>query len=350
MSASSNRVREYETVHHLMSRIAHGVFFLGDDERNDLLEMIRRVADFSGIQLLGWCVMSNHFHVLADLPKPLELSEGEILRRYGVLKGEQAKDDAETQLHTWRAAGEIERVTEWTAKILRRMYDVGEFMKIVKQWFTEEYNRRHSHRGTLWEAVYLDKTVPRTVKDMSRVLGYIHLNPIRAAAEAHFGEYRWSSLYALKRGDEVAMAGIRFVYDGEDSSADELLGIHETLLNALLEEEKRRRAEEIARRRALGYEAPVDHLTTEAMVAQTAAHLKEVQTAMLEMRLSDRMRHSESESDEMILSAVKVNPMAGTASIAELTGFSERTVFRILKRLKDSGRLRKGKSGWLVAE
>ena len=91
MSNSSCRNKEYDTVHHITSRIAHKVRFLQDeDERTDLVEMIRRAAEFTCIKLIGWCVMVNHFHILAFLSKPVELSDDEVVRRYGVLKGARA--------------------------------------------------------------------------------------------------------------------------------------------------------------------------------------------------------------------------------------------------------------------
>ena len=54
MANSNNRVKDYNTVHHLVSRIAHRVYFLKDDERMDFLEMVRRTAEFTGIRLVGW--------------------------------------------------------------------------------------------------------------------------------------------------------------------------------------------------------------------------------------------------------------------------------------------------------
>jgi len=98
MSASNFRVHECNTVHHLISRIAHKVFFLGDEERNDFLVIVRRSAAFSGVQLLGWRIMTNHFHLLVHLPPRIELNEEEILRRYQILKGEAGRFVAEEQL------------------------------------------------------------------------------------------------------------------------------------------------------------------------------------------------------------------------------------------------------------
>ena len=90
MAVSNNRVKERNTVHHLISRIAHRVYFLKDEECQDFLSMMFRVAEFSGIRLLGWCIMTNHFHVLVYLPEEEDLDEAEIVRRYGVLKGRMA--------------------------------------------------------------------------------------------------------------------------------------------------------------------------------------------------------------------------------------------------------------------
>ena len=77
MAASNHRIRETSTYHRLISRIAHRVYFMKDEERNDFVEMMRRVAEFSGITLVAWCVLTNHFHILAYLPEAVEIGEDE---------------------------------------------------------------------------------------------------------------------------------------------------------------------------------------------------------------------------------------------------------------------------------
>ena len=57
MAASNHRINDYGTVHHLTSRIAHRVYFLKEEERNDFIEIMLRVAEFCGIELIGWCIM-----------------------------------------------------------------------------------------------------------------------------------------------------------------------------------------------------------------------------------------------------------------------------------------------------
>ena len=215
MSNSSTRTKEYETVHHIVSRIAHRVRFLQEkSERNDLVEMIRRAADFTGIKLLGWCVMNNHFHILAFLPTPPDaLPVDETIWRYGVLKGAVAAENLKKRLAALEMCPEngSAEAEKLVASIRKRMYSIGSFMKIVKQWFSEEYNRRTGHRGTLWEGAYFDRIVAYEQKHIARCLGYIHLNPIRAAVCDTFDGYEWSSYPAFKRGDKTAVAGMRFV-------------------------------------------------------------------------------------------------------------------------------------------
>ena len=43
------------------SRVAHRAFFLDDGERTRLVDLVRRVSRFSGVKLLAYGVMANHF-------------------------------------------------------------------------------------------------------------------------------------------------------------------------------------------------------------------------------------------------------------------------------------------------
>ena len=342
MANSNGRNKNYCTVHHLVSRIAHRVYFLKEEERMDFLEMIRRTAEFVGIKLIGWCIMGNHFHLLVFLPEFCDVDEAEVLRRYGVLKGVKATEDMEKTIAKWRSTGETgeRRVAAWLDGQRRRMQSVSEFMKIAKQWFSTEYNRRNSHKGTLWEAAYFDRVVPRNTADMAKCLAYIHLNPIRAAASDRFDGYTWSSYSAFRKGESIATDGMKFVY-GAESSIEEIANAHECLLEELLEKEKLRRAEEIARRRAAGYEIPPDQLTTEAMVAQKEAHLVQVRQALVELREVGRMEHRRRElrdvREKEIVALLKADPIMGVPILAEQLGVGVNMAYHLVRGMKKQG-------------
>jgi REP element-mobilizing transposase RayT len=359
MSNSRNRNKDFDTIHHITSRIAHKVRFLQDeDQRNDLVEMIRRTAEFSGVKLLGWCVMINHFHILAFLPQPEEISEDEVVRRYGVLKGTAAANCLLMKLATLRLHGEggNKGADKCLDAIRKRMYSIASFLKIVKQWFTEEYNRRNSHKGTLWEGVYFDRVVPH--EQIEKCLGYLHLNPIRAAACATYDAYAWSSYSAFRKGDPVAIDGMRFVYDQKDEKGNlltlgEIAAIHEELLDSLLEEHKRRIAEDIARKRAAGQNPPLDQLTTEAMVAQATAHMEEVRTASMELAEQRKLERSDKAkhvgTQRQILSFVELYPGITTGQLMNLVDASKSSKYRILADLKSKGVLTLDAKGWRLS-
>ena len=282
-----------------MSRIAHKVYFLTDEVRSDFLEMVRRASDFCGIRLISWCVMTNHFHLLVYLPEPEILDEQEVLRRYGVLKGKARRTALERDLASLRLAenGE-EEVRRKLEGIKRLMYDIGEFMKIVKQWLTQDYNRRYSHAGTLWEAVYRDVLTKGSPEELGKRAAYIHLNPIRAAVCTGFAEYPWSSFTALWRGDEIALAGMRLIY-GPDAERDEILSAHRELMSELLEQVRFEKAQDIARKRLAGFNVPADPLTTEALIAQAASHLEAVMAASVEEKAVRRSRGRPSQAADL---------------------------------------------------
>ena len=70
---------------YLISRIANRAFFLNDEEKTRFVERLWRVATFSCVEVLAYCCMSNHFHILVYVPDPRELSDDELLARIRVL-------------------------------------------------------------------------------------------------------------------------------------------------------------------------------------------------------------------------------------------------------------------------
>ena len=175
---------------------------------------------------------------------------------------------------------------------------------------------------------------------MAKCLAYIHLNPIRAAAADQFDGYAWSSYAAFKKGDPIALAGMRFVY-GDDASEGEIAQQHEELMSALLEEEKRRRAEEMAHRRAAGYEVPADPLTTEALIAQRAAHIAEVQKALIQAQidLNNEKRRTPRKKlrEEEALAVLKANPEMDVPQLAEHMQVALSSAYLIISRMKKRG-------------
>ena len=81
----SGRVNLPNRCYHLISRVAHRAFFLDEGERTWLVGLIRRVARFSGVDVLAYSVMSNHFHLFVYIGYPEPLGDAEIVRRIAAL-------------------------------------------------------------------------------------------------------------------------------------------------------------------------------------------------------------------------------------------------------------------------
>ena len=78
--------------YHLISRCSNRQFLFRKAASKDrLMDLAKRAAEFSGIKLLALTVMDNHFHILCSVTQSSEIvSQEEIIRRVGVLKGDAA--------------------------------------------------------------------------------------------------------------------------------------------------------------------------------------------------------------------------------------------------------------------
>ena len=139
MRLSRIKFTDQTAVYHCMSRIVAGHALLENGDREQLRKIIWQQADFCGIQILTYCVLSNHFHVLIRVPGPCVMGDQELLRRVKRLYGEGHKQSVllETSIQ------ETGRLSEEQRKELEaRMGDVSAFMKELKQRFSRWFNGR----------------------------------------------------------------------------------------------------------------------------------------------------------------------------------------------------------------
>ena len=80
----------------------------------------------------------------------------------------------------------------WRAKYLKRMWDLSEFMKTLKQKFTGWFNRQSGRQGTLWERRFKSVLVEGSWGCLLKVAAYIDLNSVRAGMVDDPKDYRWS--------------------------------------------------------------------------------------------------------------------------------------------------------------
>jgi len=67
-------------IYHTISRVVDRRFVFGDAEREHFRMCMWMQENFSGCRVLSYCVMSNHFHILLEVPPmPEDGISGELL-------------------------------------------------------------------------------------------------------------------------------------------------------------------------------------------------------------------------------------------------------------------------------
>jgi REP element-mobilizing transposase RayT len=175
-------------------------FVLGAEEKEKFRALIRVYERFSGCRVAAYCVMSNHFHLLLEVP-PMPaggLGDEELLRRLGALYSAPVVAGVAAELAAARAivaAGQVDEsavVGPIHARYAYRMHDLGQFMKGLLQRYTQWHNRMHERCGRLWEGRFKSVIVEDGVAART-IAAYIDLNPVRAGICEEPADYRWSS-------------------------------------------------------------------------------------------------------------------------------------------------------------
>ncbi len=81
-------VKGEPAVYHIISRTALDGFVIGDIEKDYLLSLIKRLSKMYFAEVLGFCVMGNHFHLLVRMYPGEEYDDEEIKRRFHLYYGE----------------------------------------------------------------------------------------------------------------------------------------------------------------------------------------------------------------------------------------------------------------------
>ncbi|MCP5526480.1 MAG: transposase [Verrucomicrobiales bacterium] len=179
-------------VYHCISRIVGGQRLLGDLEKEQLRLLLRRQAAFCGLEVITYCFLDNHFHLLLRVPAQLACTDQELVGRavgfYGP-KSPQAMVLQEALAAQGRLPDDLRE------GLGRRLGDVSAFMKEFKQRFSRWYNRRHKRFGTLWAERFKSLLVEDTPEVVEKVAAYIDLNPVRAGRVRDPKDYRWSGAW-----------------------------------------------------------------------------------------------------------------------------------------------------------
>jgi len=138
------RVVVADVPHHVTQRgNARQVILSGDADRVTYLELLREYSHLYGLSLLGYCLMSNHVHLIA-VPQDLQALSQSLKQAHG---------------------------------------------RYAAYW-----NARQSSTGHVWQGRFY--SCPLDESHLWKALRYVELNPVRAGMVATAEQWRWSSAAA----------------------------------------------------------------------------------------------------------------------------------------------------------
>jgi len=192
------KVKGEPTVYHVMSRTALDGFVIGDVEKDYLLGLTKRLCRLYFAEIIGFCLMGNHFHLLVRMHPGGNYSDADIREKYNAFLGPD----------------EILKKPELTDELIDRLRlkweDLSEFIKEIKQGFSRFYNKRHNRKGFFWSERFKSVIVDNG-ETLINCLAYIDLNPVRAQLVEKPEQYRWSSIgYHIQRDNAEGFLSLDF--------------------------------------------------------------------------------------------------------------------------------------------
>jgi hypothetical protein len=211
-----------------MTRVVNGERVIDDVAKEVLRKQLWAVADFCGVQILTYAILSNHFHVLVKVPQKTAPADAELLRRYQLLHPKPTKyqterlDVIKVQLQTGGPEADA-----WRARQLALMGDVSAFMKLVKQRFATWFNKSHRRYGALFAERFKSVLIEPQIRTIQTIALYIDLNCVRAGLVADPKDYRFCGYGEAVAGHKTARAGLMSIY-GPETTWSEAHAAHRT--------------------------------------------------------------------------------------------------------------------------
>lgn len=186
--------------YHITSRIVERSYRYGPAEKEFFVATMRRLEAFLDVRVLTYCVMSNHFHLLVEIPDKkdtIQLTPSLLRERLPLLYRREALVAALDELdRALENAASTSGTNTWldgiVARYQSRMGDLSVFLKELKWRFSRWYNQTHNRVGTLWEDRYRSVLVEGDEHALMTIAAYVELNPVRAGIIDDPKDYRWS--------------------------------------------------------------------------------------------------------------------------------------------------------------
>ena len=211
--------------YHCIARTAGQEWLFDTDARKDQIQrIIKACAILKGVNLINFVIMSNHLHLLVQIPgkssiepltKDLLIKQAKVLYRKAYVGDLKYEFDRAEKLDETRGVGDTWHRQQILNRYEARRGNLSFFMQEVKERITDYINKEHNRKGTLWEGRFKSPVVENTLEALLAVSTYIDLNPIRAGIVSKPEDYRWCGYSAALGGDRMAREGLAWIYSNQ---------------------------------------------------------------------------------------------------------------------------------------
>ena len=187
-------------VYHVISRTALAGYVIGDIEKEFLLKLIARLSSVYFADVLGFCLMGTHFHLVVKMQPGNQFSDDAIRERFERYYQQDKKRILMAgQIPSYRA--------KWAS--------LSEYVREIKQGFSRFYNKQHRRKGFFWSERF-KSVIVEDGEALVNLLAYVDLNPVRAGIVSQPEEYRWNSLgYHLQTNNKGDFLSLDFEMVGQ---------------------------------------------------------------------------------------------------------------------------------------
>ena len=194
-------------VYHVISRTALDGLPFKDTDKEYLVELIKKWSRIFFVDVLGFAIMGNHFHLVVRMYPESEVSDDEVRKRY-------------MKLYDLKHPGpEFE-----LKRFKKKLCGLSWYVKEIKQGFSRYFNKKYGRRGTLWSERFKSLIVEDGLT-LVNLLAYVDLNAVRAGIVKRPEEYRWCSLgYHIQSGNRDELLSVDFgMKEWNESSEKEII-------------------------------------------------------------------------------------------------------------------------------
>jgi REP element-mobilizing transposase RayT len=190
-------------VYHVCSRCVRRAWLCGNDEltgynfdhrRSWLENRILKLAEIFAIDLYGYAVMSNHYHVVLNLDpaRAHDWSEEDIVDRWMTLCPQRITGEHADNIKALRRMSLL-KDKERLEVLRQRLSSLSWFMRFVNEPLARRANKEDDCKGRFWEGRFKSQQLLDEDAILAAMI-YVDLNPVRAGISEDASDASHTSL------------------------------------------------------------------------------------------------------------------------------------------------------------